>query len=287
MTRKTSAAQRKVPAAILAGLLLFSSAASAADLQSKTKEAFQRYVQLTEAQMDAQIARRDLFLWVDRLPDSRRFAAHAQLRDGKVVVEKLETLDNGKGIPLPDGILHHWIGTVFIPGATLSHVLAIKEDYDHEQDFFRPEVERSKLLRRNGDDFFIYLRFRKKKIVTSVVDTWHEVYYERVDATHAWSRSHTTRVQEVEDAGKPDERLLPEGHDHGYLWAIDTYWRFEEKDGGTYVECQALSLSRDIPTGLGWLIGPFVTSIPRESLTFTLTTTRSAVLARFSAPTPR
>src|SRR5271163_3848194 len=94
------------------------------------------------------------------------------------------------------------------------------------------------------------------------------------------SRSHTTRIQEVENAGKSDERLDPEGHDRGFLWKMNTYWRFEEKDGGTYVECRSISLTRDIPAGLGWLIGPYVTSVPRESLTFTLATTRSAVLDR-------
>jgi hypothetical protein len=66
---------------------------------------------------------------------------------------------------------------------------------------------------------------------------------------------------------------------------MNTYWRFEQKDGGTYVECQSVSLTRDIPAGLGWLIGPYVTSVPRESLTFTLATTRSAVLKRVAAPT--
>jgi hypothetical protein len=63
---------------------------------------------------------------------------------------------------------------------------------------------------------------------------------------------------------------------------MNTYWRFEEKDGGTYVESESISLTRDIPTGLGLLVGPFVNSIPRESLTFTLATTRSAVLERIA-----
>jgi len=142
---------------------------------------------------------------------------------------------------------------------------------------------RSKILQRNGNDFVIDLRFYKKKIITTVIDTTHDVHYQPVDATHQWSRSHTTRVQEVEDAGKPDEKLEPEGHDRGFLWRMNTYWRFEEKDGGTYVECQAISLTRDIPTGLGWMIGPYVNSVPRESLTFTLDRTRSAVLRRIGS----
>jgi hypothetical protein len=86
----------------------------------------------------------------------------------------------------------------------------------------------------------------------------------------------------VDDAGEPAERLEPAGHDRGFLWRMNTYWRFEQRDGGTYVECQSISLTRDIPTGLGWLIGPYVTSVPRESLTFTLAATRSAVLQRIA-----
>ena len=101
------------------------------------------------------------------------------------------------------------------------------------------------------------------------------------------SRSHTTRIQEVENAGKSDERLEPEGHDRGFLWRMNTYWRFEEKDGGTYVESQSISLTRDIPTGLGFLVAPFATSVPRESLTFTLATTRAAVLERIGARVSR
>jgi hypothetical protein len=87
----------------------------------------------------------------------------------------------------------------------------------------------------------------------------------------------------VDNAGEANERLEPLGHDRGFLWRMNTYWRFEEKDGGTYIECQSISLTRDIPTGLGWMIGPYVNSVPRESLTFTLATTRSAILTRIAS----
>ena len=120
-------------------------------------------------------------------------------------------------------------------------------------------------------------------MITTVLYTEHEVHYQMMDATHAWSRSHTTRIQEVDNPGKPDEHLEPEGHGNGFLWRMNTYWRFEEKDGGVYVESESISLTRDIPEGLGWMIGPFVSSIPRESLTFTLVTTRSAVMERIGA----
>lgn len=252
----------------------------AAELQRKTAEAFARYVKLTESLPDLMPGAADPFLWIERLPASRQAQVERQLHHGDVVIEKLETLDNGNRIECPGGMIHHWIGTVFIPGATLGQTLALVEDYDRHQDYYAPDVMRSKILQHEGSNYLVNLRFYKHKVITSVVDTDHEVRYTVVDATHASSRSHTTRVQQVEDVGKSNEHLLPEGRDDGFLWRMNTYWRFEEKGGGTYVECQTISLTRDIPTGLGWLIGGYVNSVPRESLTFTLATTRSAVVQR-------
>jgi hypothetical protein len=263
--------------------LIAPGAANAGDLKPETIAAFNRYVQLTEAQIDAELARREPFLWIESLPENRREAVYQDLRDGKVVIERLETLDDGKKISVPGGLIHHWIGTIFVPGATLAQVVAFEQDYDNQLQYFQPDVMRSKIMQHNGSDFVVDIRFYKKKIITTVLDTTHEVHYEPVDATHEWSRSHTTRVQEVEDAGEPHEKLKREGRDNGFLWRMNTYWRFEEKDGGTYIESQSISLTRDIPTGLGWMIGPYVNSVPRESLTFTLDHTRSAILQRIGA----
>ena len=98
------------------------------------------------------------------------------------------------------------------------------------------------------------------------------------------SRIYSLRIAEVADPGTPQERERPAGRDDGYLWRLYTYWRFLERDGGTYVQCEAISLTRGIPFALGWLIGPFVTSIPRESLAFTLETTRKTLAGPRSAP---
>ena len=269
---------RTAVALLVAFSILTPGPASAADLQPKTVAAFDRYAQLTEAAFDSQIARREPFLWYEGLPKERRQSIEAQLRAGQVVIERLETLDRGNHIPVPGGLIHHWIGTVFIPGATLAETLAFERDYDDQQEYFQPNVKRSKIHRHEGDDFLIELVFYKKEVITSVLDTDHEVHYGSVDSTHAWSRSHTTRIQELENFGEAGERMLPAGHDRGFLWRMNTYWRFEEKDGGTYVESQSISLTRNIPTGLGWLAEPFVTKVPRESLTFTLAATRRAIL---------
>jgi len=271
-------------AIVLACFFSLAGSASADDLKPEALATYNHYLQLTQGQIDTQLAQATPYLWIDAASQiTHRDAYYAELRKGGVVIERLETLDNGKPIEAPGALIHHWIGTVFIPGANLAQTLEFMQDYDHKKDYFRPDIQRSKILQHQGDDFLVNLRFYKKKVITVVNDTDHQVHYHVVDATHAWSRSHATRIQEVENPGESNERLDPQGHDRGFLWGMDTYWRFQEKDGGTYVECQSVSLTRDIPTGLGWAVGPFVTSVPRESLTFTLVTARDAELQRLAA----
>lgn len=261
----------------LAAMLAVANSASAAELNSKTIAAFDHYVALSEARIDASLNDRQTFLWVDRLPPEQRMAVLARLRAGDVVIERMQTLDNGKPSNVPNGLIHHWIGTVFIPGATLTQTLALVEDYNHQSEYYRPRVLASRTLWNNGNDYRVYLRLYEKKVLTCVLDTQHEVHYVILDSSHAWSRSRSTEIREVARWGKSDERDLPVGRDDGYLWRMNTYWRFQQKDGGTYVECQSISLTRDIPTGLGWLIGGYVESIPRESLEFTLGATRQTL----------
>jgi hypothetical protein len=274
---------KRALALIFGACLALPAPANATDLQPQTAQAYDRYIELTTAQVDSELAQQGPYLWVERLPAPQRATDEEQLRNGQLVIERLATVDAGKPIATPGGIIHHWIGTVFVPGATLEQTLLFMQDYDHKVEYFKPDIVRSKILRHEGDVYFVLLRFYKKKIITTVIDTDQEVHYHVVDSTHAYSRSRTTRVQEVENAGKSDEKLDAEGRDHGFMWRMNTYWRFEEKDGGTYVECQAISLTRDIPTGLGWMVGSFVTSVPRESLTFTLSSARAALLQRTAA----
>ncbi|HTS69692.1 MAG TPA: hypothetical protein VMO17_11975, partial [Terriglobia bacterium] len=132
----------------------------------------------------------------------------------------------------------------------------------------------------DGNDYQIYYRLRKKKVITVTLNTNHDVHYFPIDTTHCRSRSVATRIAEVVDADQPGEHEKPVGHDGGFLWRLNSYWRFEEKDQGVYVEVESISLTRDTPTGLGWLIRPFITGIPSESLLMTLGSTRSGVEAR-------
>jgi hypothetical protein len=251
-----------------------------AELRPKTVEAFDRYVQLTEARINREVSQTETFLYVDELPLPRRSEVLAALKRGDIYMERLQTLDaSGQKIEAPEAIIHHWLGAVFVPGANLPQTIALMQDYNHHQNIYRPEVVGSRLIGHTGNDFQIYYRLRKKKVITVTLNTYHDIHYFPIDSTRCYSRSYSTRIAEVANADTPNEREKPVGQDGGFLWRINSYWKFEEKDGGVYIECESISLTRDIPTGLGWLIEPFVTSIPKESLEMTMGSTRTALAA--------
>jgi hypothetical protein len=260
-------------AATLAGYLCAAAAlAQTAELQPSTVAAFNAYIRAAEARIEARNRSGGPFLWVDDAPQRA-----AQVRAGTILSEPWE----GKPqTAAPGGIVHDWIGATFIPGTTLTATLALVQDYDRHKNIYAPEVIDSKLLSRRGDEFKIYLRLLKKKVLTVVLATEHEARYFPLSPTRCYSRSYSTRIAEVTAPGKPGERELSPGKDHGFLWRLYSYWRFEERDGGVYVECEAISLTRSVPAGLGWLIDPIVRSLPRESLANTLRATRNALAAR-------
>jgi len=249
-------------------------------VKQDTSGAFQKYVELTDARNGAELKQGTPILWVDRLPDPARTVAYAEIKGGEIKMSRLETRAGGEKIRCPGGMIHHWVGVGFIPEARLGDVLKVLEAYDHHAQYYAPDVERSRTEEHDDDHFVAFLRFRRHKVVTVVLDTWHDVRYFHDSDTLAHSRSSATRIAQVENAGKPNEREKPPGDDEGFLWRMETWWRLNESDDGVYVQSEVVSLTRDIPTGLGWLIGPFVTSIPKESLTFTLEATRRAVKAQ-------
>ena len=240
------------------------------DLLPATNAAFDRYVQLSEARMKDEIDGRVAFLWVDRQTEQQRRNAYEELQRGDIVISRLETRENGASIKIPDGLVHHWIGTVFIPGASLERVTSLMQDYEQYATVYRPNVRRSRTLARDGDRFRVYLQLFMKKVISVVLNSEYDVRYARVAPQRMHVRSFTTRIAEVDDPDTPREREKPVGRDNGFLWRFNNYCSLEARDAGTYVQCESISLSRAIPTGLGWLVRPFVTGIPRESLEFTL-----------------
>jgi hypothetical protein len=254
------------------------SPAGAAELRPEATRGFDQYVRLTESRMQGELAPSGVFLWVDGLPEPRRSEIYARLLRGEVISARLQTADPSGQSSTPGALIHHWVGTVFIPGVSLAQVLTVVQDYNHHAQYYKPEVAQSRMVEHTGEDFKVQYRLRKKKIITIILDTDYDVHRHSLDAARAYSNSLSTRIAQVENAGQPDEHELPPGKDGGYLWRLNSYWRYFDTGSGVYVQCEAVSLTRDIPAGLNWLVGSFVEGVPKESLEFTLHSTSSAVL---------
>ena len=264
--------------ALVICLMVAPSPAGAAELRSEAAQGFDQYVRLTELRMQGELAPGGMFLWVDGLPEPRRSETYARLLRGEVITARLQTADPSGQSSTPGALIHHWVGTIFIPGVSLAQVLAVVQDYDRHSDYYKPEVAQSKMVEHTGDDYKVHYRLRKKKIITIILDTDYDVHRHPLDAARASSNSYSTRIAQVENAGQSEEHELPPGKDGGYLWRLNSYWRYFDSGSGVYVQCEAVSLTRDIPAGLNWLVGSFVEGVPKESLEFTLHSTSSAVL---------
>lgn len=235
---------------------------SGTELKPATEKFYQQYI----ANVAKSLQERKSFLLVDSADDWK-----SRVKGGELFVE-----ERRPGQDPPEGIIHHWEGAVFIPSARVKDIVAMVQDYDNHKNVYSPEVIDSKILKRNGDDFVIRLRLLKKKVLTVILETEHAVHYKKVNDQSWESSSRTTKVNEVEYAGTDKERLLPSGSGHGFVWHLDSFWRFQEADGGVYVECTSISLSRDIPFGMGRLIRPIVSELPQESLKGVLRNTRKS-----------
>lgn len=191
----------------------------------------------------------------------------ARLQRGEPVIERLTPT----GIDAPGAMMHDWRGTAFVPGAKAADFERLMQDFAAYPRVFAPQVIRARVLTHaDADHLQAEMRLKQKHVITVVMDTTYDIGYGRLDAQHGYSVSRSTKITEVADAGTANEHALSEAEAHGFLWRLNSYWSYEERDGGLYVQIESVSLTRSIPTGLGWMIGPFVESVPRESLEFTL-----------------
>lgn len=196
-----------------------------------------------------------------------------RLRRGELIIENLTPAKND----LPAAMLYHWRGTAFVPGATTAEFEQLMRDFTAYPRIYTPEIVSAKVLAQIDNRYQVKMRIEQKHVITVVMDTTYDVEFSQLDARRGWSTSRSTHIDEIDNAGTRNERMLSPADQHGYLWRLNTYWTFEERDGGLYIQIESVSLTRSIPTGLGWVIGPFVESVPRESLEFTLRATRYAL----------
>lgn len=195
-------------------------------------------------------------------------------RNGDPVIEQLTP---ATGAEFSGSLLHHWRGTAFVPGAKAADFERLMQDFKDYPQRFSPQVLQAKLVSQRGDQIQASMRVRQQHVIPVVMDTSYDITYGRLDTQHGYSISRSTRIAEIYGAGTSAERALNADEEHGFLWRLNTYWSYEERDGGLYLQIEAISLTRSIPHGLGWAIRPYIESIPRDSLEFTLRSTCNAL----------
>lgn len=201
-----------------------------------------------------------------------------RLRRGELIVEQLTP---STGSDFPGALLHHWRGTAFAPGAKAADFDRLMTDFNAYPRHFSPQVLQARVLAQQDEGaqtrVRALMRVRQQHAITVVMDTTYDITFARLDSQHGYTISQSTRIAEIDSSGTAGERALTSSQEHGYLWRLNTYWSYEERDGGLYMQIESVSLTRSIPRGLDWAFRPLVESIPRESLQFTLRATCGAL----------
>jgi hypothetical protein len=262
--------------AVAAALAAFTPAlgaeASAGGPLPKTVEAWTAYVAATEARIESELAATDAFLASERTDG--RGATRDAIGKGAIPLAPLSTVDRaGRLLPVPGATVAHWRGAVLLPGISLDQLLHQLQHPD-ESGPYPDDVLSIRVLNRAAGLLTLAMRVRRTAIVTATYDTEHIARYRRHGPTRASSRSVSTRIVEVADAGTSAERVLGEGQDRGFLWRMNSYWRYEEVQGGVIVELESITLSRGVPMGLGMVLQPVIDRVARESVTRTLASVR-------------
>lgn len=260
--------------ALLSGGLLH-----ARELKPATAAQYDRYVALTEARMRSANASSAAPLWIDGLASGPRVEAFEQLRRGEVVMNALATRENGKAIAIDDALVHHWVGTVLIPGVSIDRVSALVKSFDRYPAVFTPLIQRAAVEQGDPDHAVVAMRTYVKKVVSIVIDGDYDTTYVRRSPTRAETTNVATALYEVHNAGSRTETREPGDAADGYLWRYRMYCTLDQRPEGSLDQCETITLTRDAPFALSWLVKPFVTAVPRDTLRFMLEQVRHALVS--------
>lgn len=240
-------------------------------LNPQADKDFQTYITKVESELGQRWSSNKDFLEIESSPEEVK-----RVMQGEVVVRA--SVPNTP-VAVHDGLVHDWTGDVFIPNTTVTKVVKLLQDFDHDSEVY-PEIVRSHLIQRTDNHVTGYWRVeRKAPMVDVVLDVYNNTQYREVAGGRWICEAYTDKIQQVEDAGTPREKLLPPGEGYGFLWRMNNYWTFETRDGGVLIECRNVSLSRALPGAVNWLISGMVKEQPKISMTSTLKETRKAALA--------
>jgi hypothetical protein len=258
-------------------LLLFVTVvnATAATLKPETVAAWDKFIQTVSEASHQRAQPGHIFLWTFEDP-----ARAAKVLNGEMLAAPASAQNPTK---VPGGLIHHWVGAMFVSGVQLDELIQITRDYDRYKEFYGPSVVESKTVPHDGpDDRFSMTLLNQVFFSKRALDADFQLTNVRVDQRRSYSVSRSTRVQEIDAYGQPGQHRVPEGEGGGYIWKLWNVSRFQERDGGVYVEMETVALSRDMAGALALVANPIVRRVSRNSLLISLKQTQAAV--RGNAP---
>ena len=243
-----------------------------ATLQTRTLEAYQEYVEKVEQELGQRRNGDQPFLFTSTSPGNL-----ISLSQDQVVIRNLHQKDE-----TPKGMIHDWLGAVFLKGVSLDQAIDVIMDVRKHPEIFR-EIISTELLHQGENEIKTRAVYQIEGALSVVADADLETSLVRVSPARAQVICRSTRVNEVSNFGQPDQKLLPEGNDRGLIWKINNYITLEEADGGVTMECRSLHLSRDIPFGISFFLGPFLKKMPPELLESMLSSLRDHLAEKTSS----
>jgi putative flippase GtrA len=250
-----------------------------AELQPQTVAAWQQYERVVNERHRTATEQAQPYFAHDAYRRDANW--RSRVLKGGIEMFQAEVPRPGAGnLDVPDGKIHHWVGAMFVPGATVQSVLdRVRQNAGRESDGYK-DVVASRLIERNGDTARVFMRIRRDaSVVTVNYNTEHQVHYRMLGTTRAAVLSIATRIAEIARAGTSREQEKPPGDDSGYLWRLNAYWRYEQVPGGVLIECESVSLSRSVPYVVRFLVNRVADSLARESLASTMSSLRDQLAA--------
>ena len=251
--------------------------AAAAELQPETVKAWNDYIAKREKQIAAELNSANEFLTMDLRNPREAAAERRAVLAGEVSVNRMNP-PGGKGdIQIPGGTVHHWRGVVYIPDVSFEFAMNRIRHPELEAEL-QEDVLESRVLERTSPDLYrLFLKLKRTQIITVVYNTEHLVRFRKHDDARHSSSSIAVKIAEVERAGGVD-REKPVGDDRGFLWRMNSYWRYQKVTGGILIECETITLSRSIPSLLEGLARPIINNVAGESMERTLRELRNRLI---------
>ena len=239
-------------------------------LNPDTLRAWTEYVAAADAHMKPRLTGKLPFLWTDESAERRR-----RVLEGQTVIAPVLA---GGFKSVPQGLIHHWIGAVFIPNTSIRQVRTVLHQYNRYKDFYQPFVAESRLCSASLSNQEFSMIFQYRVVFGSfVVESRYSSQDFAVDDRHHYSIATSVRVQEIDGYRTAEERRLPPGTGAGFVWSLHSIVRYEQRDGGVYLELETLALSRGIPGALRWFVSSLVKRMSTGSLESALLKTRNAI----------